>query len=91
VFDLAIGTMVLFFFIALGIGPVLLFVLRIIAVIHKRIKIWDALIIIFTPFSLGYFYLMPAQGKIKTLYRTLALTSIILMIIASFFIFYMQR
>jgi hypothetical protein len=90
-FELMIGLSVWsFVFAFIGFTGVL-FILRLLEVIIRKIRRTDALIVLFVPFSLGYFYLIPASSPLKSLYRALVITLFVLTLVGSFFIFYMQK
>ena len=86
-----IGVSVISFLIALVGTPVVLLILRILEVVTRRISVKDALIIIFAPFSLGYLYLVPSNGAIKKIYRALSVFFFVMLLLGSFFIFYMSK
>ena len=90
-FELMIGIAVISYLIALFATPVVLFILRLMEVVIRRIKVTDALIIMLVPFSIGYFYLVPSNSFLKKLYRALTILFVVLALIGSFFIFYMSK
>ena len=90
-FELMIGVSVISFLIALIGTPLLLLLLRILEVITRKTNIKDALIVILAPFSLGYFYLIPSNGPIKKIYRSLSIFFFVMLLLGSFFIFYMTK
>ena len=90
-FELMIGLSVISFLIALFATPTVLFLLRLIEVVTRRIKLKDALIIMLAPFSIGYFYLVPSNGLVKKIYRALSVLFMVLTFIGAFFIFYMTK
>jgi hypothetical protein len=86
-----IGLSVISYLIALVGFPLVLLALRILEVVTRRINLKDALIIILTPLSIGYFYLIPSNGFLKKVYRSFAIFFFVLLVIGSFFIFYMVK
>ena len=90
-FELMIGLSVISFLIALFATPIVLFLLRLLEVLMRRINLKDALIIVLTPFSIGYFYLVPSNGMIKKIYRALTILFMVLTLLGAFFIFYMAK
>jgi len=85
-----IGVSVISLYIAMAM-PLFLLLLRLFEVIARRIDFKDALIIILTPFSIGYFYLVPSNGVIKKVYRGATIFFSIMLLLGSFFIFYMSK
>ncbi len=90
-FELMIGLSVISYLIALIGMPVVLLALRILEVVTRRINLKDALIVILTPLSIGYFYVIPSNGFLKKVYRSCAVFFFVLLAIGSFFIFYMTK
>ncbi|HAV19658.1 MAG TPA: hypothetical protein DCX17_01355 [Firmicutes bacterium] len=90
-FELMIGVSVISFIIALFGTPIILLLLRIFEVITRKTNIKDALFIILTPFSLGYFYLIPSNGAIKKIYRGASIFFFVMLLLGSIFIFYMTK
>lgn len=90
-FELMIGLSVISFLIALFATPIVLFLLRLLEVVTRRIKLKDALIILLVPFSIGYFYLVPSHGVVKKIYHALSILFMVLTLLGAFFIFYMSK
>lgn len=90
-FELMVGTSIISLLITIGGMTLALFLLRLVEVITRRINAIDALIILFVPFSIGYFLRVPSNGFVKKIYRGLIILLFVLLLLGSFFIFYMQK
>jgi len=90
-FELMVGTSIISLLITMVGMTLILLALRILEVIIRRINIGEALIIILVPFSIGYFLRVPSNGVIKKIYRSLIILFFVLLLLGSFFVFYMQK
>lgn len=58
-----------FYFVAFTFIPVTI-ILKIITLLKTKLPFKTALLILFTPFSISYFYYIPKINKVRSVYRT---------------------
>jgi hypothetical protein len=67
-----------------------LFALRILAVVMAR-KPWrTSLLVLFLPFSLGYYRLLPERTTLSRVYGALVGVTVLFSLLASFWVFYVH-
>ena len=90
-FEVLIGIMVIGLYIAMFGMPIVLLLMRILEVVRRNINIKEALLIVLLPFSIGYFYLLPAESRLKKVYRGVATFFFVLLFIGSLFVLYQSK
>ncbi len=82
-----VGLSISSIWIVLG-GLVLLFALRILAVVRSKTALKDALYVVFLPFSVGYFRGFPERNRLKTVYRIVVSIVFFFSLLAAFWVIY---
>lgn len=90
-FEIIVGTSIYSFYITLYSYIIVMFSLRLLTVILEKTPLKPALIALFVPFSVGYFYIFSPQTQLRKTYRIINSIYFTLSILAAFFIFYMQK
>ncbi len=87
-FEVVVRWMLYAFWIGLFVGPIVLFVLRLIAVLQAKIDHKTTLSVLLTPCSIGYFRAFPMMTPFKKIYFGLATFFFVLTLFGSLFVLY---
>ncbi len=89
-FSLMIMIFVYAFWLSLIGGSLILFSMRLFFVLKKKFEINKALLVLFTPCSIGFFLTNKDQNGFTKIYRALVIFFFLVTFIASIFVLYMH-